>query len=92
LKLNSYGQIGDGSSGINRLLPTAVSTSGVLSGKNILQISAGDYQTCVIANDSNSYCWGRNEFIILFYQKKIKYLLKKYLILILLKKLLVLKK
>jgi alpha-tubulin suppressor-like RCC1 family protein len=58
--LFSYGQIGDGSY-TNRPLPVAVSTSGVLSGKSILQITAGNGHTCVIANDSNSYCWGWNE-------------------------------
>jgi alpha-tubulin suppressor-like RCC1 family protein len=45
---------------INRFLPVAVSTSGVLSEKSILQITAGYLHTCVIANDSNSYCWGWN--------------------------------
>jgi alpha-tubulin suppressor-like RCC1 family protein len=57
--LFSEGQIGDGST-TNRPLPVAVSTSGVLSGKSILQITAGEYHTCAIANDSNSYCWGDN--------------------------------
>jgi alpha-tubulin suppressor-like RCC1 family protein len=44
----------------NRLLPVAVNNSGILSGKSILQISTGYGHTCVIANDSNSYCWGYN--------------------------------
>jgi alpha-tubulin suppressor-like RCC1 family protein len=55
----SYGQIGDGSI-TNRPFPVAVSTSGVLSGKIILQITAGGGHTCAIANDLNSYCWGSN--------------------------------
>jgi alpha-tubulin suppressor-like RCC1 family protein len=54
------GQLGDGTSGINAF-SVAVNNSGVLSGKNILKISCGKYHTCVIANDSNSYCWGNNE-------------------------------
>jgi hypothetical protein len=58
--LFSYGQIGDGSYS-TRSLPVSVSTSGKLSGKSILQITAGLGNTCVIANDSNSYCWGNNE-------------------------------
>jgi alpha-tubulin suppressor-like RCC1 family protein len=55
--LFSYGQIGDGTT-TDRSLPVQVSTSGVLSGKSILQISAGFYHTCAIANDKNAYCWG----------------------------------
>jgi alpha-tubulin suppressor-like RCC1 family protein len=58
--LFSYGQIGDGSTGTNRPSPVAVSTSGVLEGKSIFQITAGWYHTCVISNDSNPYCWGWN--------------------------------
>jgi alpha-tubulin suppressor-like RCC1 family protein len=54
------GQIGDDTSGTNRLLPVAVNNSVVLSGKSIIQLSSGGYYTCVIANDSNSYCWGDN--------------------------------
>jgi alpha-tubulin suppressor-like RCC1 family protein len=52
---------GDGiASNTNRILPVSVDTSGVLSGKSIIQITAGGSHTCVIANDSNSYCWGNN--------------------------------
>jgi alpha-tubulin suppressor-like RCC1 family protein len=54
------GQIGDGTT-INRILPSAVNVSGVLSGKTILQISCGGTHVCAVASDSNSYCWGRNE-------------------------------
>jgi alpha-tubulin suppressor-like RCC1 family protein len=67
--LFSFGQIGD-STGLNRALPVKVSISGVLSGKSILQITAGYGHTCVIANDSNSYCWGRNELIIFIFLLK----------------------
>jgi alpha-tubulin suppressor-like RCC1 family protein len=56
----------------NRLLPVAVNNSGVLSGKSILQISSGGWHTCVIANDSNSYCWGFNEYYFKFLKKKFK--------------------
>jgi alpha-tubulin suppressor-like RCC1 family protein len=65
-KFNSYGQIGDGTLGTNRLLPVAVNNLGSLSGKSIIQITAGSFHTCVIANDSNSYCWGRNEYLLFF--------------------------
>jgi alpha-tubulin suppressor-like RCC1 family protein len=48
------------------LLPVAVDVSGVLSGKSILQISLGEYHTCVIANDLKAYCWGYNKLFIFF--------------------------
>jgi alpha-tubulin suppressor-like RCC1 family protein len=62
----SNGQIGDGTSGTNRLLPVAVYTSGVLLGKNFLQITTGVVHTCVLANDRNIYCWGKNQLFIFF--------------------------
>jgi alpha-tubulin suppressor-like RCC1 family protein len=58
--LISHGQIGDGTSGINRILPVAVDTTGALSGKGIIKITTGGSHTCVIASDDNSYCWGYN--------------------------------
>jgi alpha-tubulin suppressor-like RCC1 family protein len=42
------------------LFPVAVYNLGVLFGKTIFQISSGCGHTCVIANDSNVYCWGFN--------------------------------
>ena len=61
LPCNSYGQIGDGTSGTNILSPVAVYNLGVLNGKNIKQISCGTAHTCVVASDLKSYCWGNNE-------------------------------
>ncbi len=57
---NNYGQLGNNS--VTRsLVPVAVDTSGVLSGKTVLSISAGGYaHVCVIASDNNAYCWGYN--------------------------------
>ena len=57
---NTYGQIGDGTSGTNYLVPSAVDTSGVLSGKTIKAISIGTTHTCAIASDNKAYCWGGN--------------------------------
>lgn len=63
---NDHGQIGDGTK-VDRYVPTAVSTSGVLAGKTITAISvdgvySGVYawpHACAIAN-GNVYCWGNN--------------------------------
>ena len=40
--------------------PTPVSTTGVLAGKTIKQITAGTEFTCAIASDDKAYCWGGN--------------------------------
>lgn len=39
--------------------PVAVSTSGVLAGKTVTKIAAGQYYTCAVA-DGQTYCWGKN--------------------------------
>ncbi len=56
---NSYGAIGNNST-TNALVPTAVDTTGVLSGKTIKSIAVGQYDTCAIASDDKAYCWGMN--------------------------------
>lgn len=55
------GQLGNGASS-NSLVPVAVSTAGVLNGKIIKAVSAGDTHTCAVATDNNAYCWGTNTF------------------------------
>lgn len=57
---NAYGLLGDGSTGTYYYTPTAITTSGLLSGKTILSISTSSSHTCVIASDNLAYCWGRN--------------------------------
>jgi prepilin-type N-terminal cleavage/methylation domain-containing protein len=54
---NGYGQLGDGTYS-HSVVPVAVSTSGVLSGKTIKAISIGYEHTCAIASDDQPYCWG----------------------------------
>lgn len=55
---NNYGQLGNGST-TNSTVPVAVYAGGVLSGKTVTGISAGNYHTCAIA-DQKAYCWGYN--------------------------------
>ena len=39
-------------------VPVAVDTSGVLAGKTIKSLSAGESFTCALASDDKVYCWG----------------------------------
>jgi len=55
---NNRGQLGNNSTA-QSLVPVAVTTSGVLSGKTIKSISAGS-NACAIASDNQAYCWGYN--------------------------------
>lgn len=41
-------------------MPVAVWTDGVLNGLTIQQIGVGDGHTCVLASNSQVYCWGVN--------------------------------
>jgi len=63
---NYYGQLGNnGAQGYyasNSNIPVAVSTSGVLSGKNLVSISVGRAHSCSIDTDSKVYCWGDNSY------------------------------
>ena len=58
---NNFGQLGNGNLK-NSSTPTPVSTTGVLAGKTIKQITAGTEFTCAIASDDKAYCWGYNGF------------------------------
>ena len=60
---NIYGELGKGDSGPwNNAAPTAVTASGVLSGKTLTSIEAGQYHACVIDTANAMYCWGRNAY------------------------------
>lgn len=56
---NTDGQLGDGTF-ISSTTPVAVTMTGVLSGKSLRQITAGDDHTCALATDGTAACWGSN--------------------------------
>ena len=56
---NFNGQLGDGTT-IKRFTPVEVDTSGVLDGKNIIQISAGGDYSLALDDQGKVYAWGDN--------------------------------
>jgi len=58
---NNYGELGDGSTSVGYSVPVPVDTSGVLAGKTLTQITAGDQYTCALDSTGAAYCWGDNE-------------------------------
>ncbi|MHB1314126.1 MAG: prepilin-type N-terminal cleavage/methylation domain-containing protein [Christensenellales bacterium] len=56
---NSSGHLGNNST-VESHVPVAVYTSGIFSGKTLLDITSSYSSTCAIASDNNSYCWGYN--------------------------------
>jgi alpha-tubulin suppressor-like RCC1 family protein len=66
---NTYGQVGDGTSGSNRLTPVAVCAEGATQpctagNSNVLTsavaITAGRWHTCALLDDGTAKCWGWN--------------------------------
>ena len=56
---NGNGQLGNNST-TRSLVPLAVTTSGVLSGKTLTQVTAGFAHTCALDSSGAAYCWGAN--------------------------------
>lgn len=56
---DASGQIGNGATTGNQLLPTRV--DGVLTGKTVTDISIGLAYVCAVA-DGKAYCWGDNQY------------------------------
>lgn len=57
--LNADGQLGDGSN-VNRMSPVAVDRSGILAGKQVIAIAAGDQQSFALCSDGTVAAWGLN--------------------------------
>ena len=56
---NNDGQLGSGSTASSGV-PVAVHSSGVMSGRTLTQITAGQYHTCAMDSPGTQYCWGLN--------------------------------
>ena len=54
------GQLGDGTIK-DRLSPVSVNMSGVLNGKNIIQVAAGESHTIAVSSDGYVFSWGFND-------------------------------
>lgn len=58
---NGSGVLGNNSTTDSRV-PVAVYTSGVLSGKTITRIVAGQYHTCALTSEAKIACWGNGQY------------------------------
>ncbi|HTZ30795.1 MAG TPA: fibronectin type III domain-containing protein [Streptosporangiaceae bacterium] len=56
---NGNGDLGNNSTTAS-VVPVAVSTSGVLAGQTLTQITAGYAHTCAVSSAGAAYCWGAN--------------------------------
>ena len=56
---NSAGELGNNST-TQAKVPVAVTTSGVLSGKTLTQITSGYLNVCVTDSAGTAYCWGQD--------------------------------
>jgi hypothetical protein len=61
-EFNDKGKLGNGITGTSSNIPVAVSTSGLLNGKIISQISAGFDHSLVLDSEGNLYSWGNNTY------------------------------
>ncbi len=59
---NPYGQIGDGTTGTDRLLPLQVVDGQGLRTAEATQVTAGLFHSCARAANGNAFCWGYNYF------------------------------
>jgi len=59
--LNSSGELGRGGT-TDSSVPVAVAVGGVLAGKTLSHITAGDESTCALDTAGAAYCWGLNNY------------------------------
>jgi len=57
--LNTNGQLGNNSTTLSKI-PVAVNTSGVLSGKTVVGVSAGGSHSLAVCSDGTATAWGLN--------------------------------
>lgn len=62
---NSYGNIGDGTKGIKRDVPTKVNFDHIASDIKLKAVSAGAAYVCAVSEANKIYCWGYNPFLVL---------------------------
>lgn len=55
----AQGALGNGSTS-NQTTPVAVTTTGVLAGKTVVQVSGGGMHACALTSDGLVACWGYN--------------------------------
>ena len=59
---NSDGQIGDGTAGVTPVAtPTAVDTSAIGAGTDLMQIEVGGRHACAVTEDLGVWCWGADD-------------------------------
>lgn len=56
---NGWGQLGTGTTN-GSMVPVAIDKTGVMNGKTIKMMMAGNSHSCVVASDNLPYCWGAN--------------------------------
>jgi alpha-tubulin suppressor-like RCC1 family protein len=59
---NQTGAVGSTAAATLQTTPVAVYTGGVLAGKTLTQVSAGDLYACALDSGGAAYCWGDDDW------------------------------
>jgi alpha-tubulin suppressor-like RCC1 family protein len=54
---DNFGEVGNGGGGPTQV-PEAVKDGGVLDGEVLVEIEAGQFNTCALSDDGDVFCWG----------------------------------